>query len=300
MDKFQLPPINEKSSSVFNLKNKVELNEIVRQENSNPNIKLIELARNDVRDGTNTFLPYLKEIKVDINPTEGYKLLPRNEYYPTMLEKYFDTEYKENINLVKILAWRNDTVTQINNYIRARLIDSQEMVAKGDVLTGYKSVIKEKNAMFIPIVKNSVTYLVTSVELIERVLFGETYKVYEVNVKDGELPMFILHRESYITFARECGERLQKAKAYRQWKPYYTFKDTFVLMEPIFDEYSVKLCDKDIDYGYAITVHKSQGSTYNNVGVTLADLYVNFDEEVRRKLIYVAVSRTSKNNYFYV
>jgi ATP-dependent exoDNAse (exonuclease V) alpha subunit len=48
---------------------------------------------------------------------------------------------------------------------------------------------------------------------------------------------------------------------------------------------------KDFDYGYAITVHKSQGSTYTNVFVDEADIDTNKKHAERNKLKYVAFSR---------
>ena len=56
---------------------------------------------------------------------------------------------------------------------------------------------------------------------------------------------------------------------------------------------------RDIDYGFAISSHKSQGSTYNTVFVDVNDMiydkngkpYTNRDELLRR--LYVACSRAS-------
>ena len=53
--------------------------------------------------------------------------------------------------------------------------------------------------------------------------------------------------------------------------------------------------EKDIDFGYRITIHKSQGSTYENVFINLDDIkkfsHVIGSEQMR-KLLYVGVSRT--------
>jgi ATP-dependent exoDNAse (exonuclease V) alpha subunit len=56
---------------------------------------------------------------------------------------------------------------------------------------------------------------------------------------------------------------------------------------------------RDIDYGFAISSHKSQGSTYKTVFVDVNDMiydkngkpYTNRDELLRR--LYVACSRAS-------
>jgi hypothetical protein len=301
-DKYQLPPVGETISKVFKLKNVVNLETIVRQSNSNPNLKLIELARNDVRDGTDLCIPYLRNIVQDMNGEEGFKLLNKDNYYQSLLELYYDSEYAENPKLVKTLCWTNNAVTSINRYLRSNIIKSDELVAVGDILTGYKTITKEIPAppFYLSIVRNSVDYIVKKVERIDRTIMGCTLSFYAVTVKDSATTMYILHRDSYADFIKEIADRAERGNLFRQWKQYYDFKNEILLMETI--QYGPNIrdkCDKDIDYGYAITVHKSQGSTYTNVGVTLTDILKNRTPPERRKLIYVALSRTSKLNLAY-
>lgn len=49
---------------------------------------------------------------------------------------------------------------------------------------------------------------------------------------------------------------------------------------------------KSLDYGYCISVHKSQGSNYNNVLVDMNNLFICRNKEELRQLQYVALSRT--------
>lgn len=300
-DRYQLPPVGEVISTVFNLPNIIKLNTINRQSESNPNLKLIELARNDVKNGTDTFLNYIKEINMDMNEEEGFKNLSKDAYYNEMLEHYYDSEYSMNPDKAKIICWTNNAVTVINRWIRHFLIKSEELVAVGDILMGYKPITKEVPypPFYIPIIKNAVDYIVTSVKIEDVKVFGAIFKCYIVETKDNNSKMCILHRDSYLSFAEELSQRLYTAKSTNKWKPYYDFKDQIACLEPILDQYKNKLCDKDIDYGYAITVHKSQGSTYENVGITLTDILKNRTAKERRQLIYVALSRTSKLNLIY-
>jgi exodeoxyribonuclease-5 len=48
---------------------------------------------------------------------------------------------------------------------------------------------------------------------------------------------------------------------------------------------------KDMDYGYSITIHKSQGGTFDRVAIDLPDINSVKNEELRRRLIYVGLSR---------
>jgi len=51
---------------------------------------------------------------------------------------------------------------------------------------------------------------------------------------------------------------------------------------------------KDLDYGYAITGHKAQGSTYQHVFVLEDDMSMNPKVKERNQIKYVALTRPSK------
>ena len=52
---------------------------------------------------------------------------------------------------------------------------------------------------------------------------------------------------------------------------------------------------KSFGYGYAMTIHRSQGSSINNVFIDMKDVSVCRDKEELRQLQYVGVSRTKTN-----
>ena len=78
-----------------------------------------------------------------------------------------------------------------------------------------------------------------------------------------------------------------------------------------FEELNIKaFYNKNIDYGYAVTSHKAQGSTYRNVFVDYQNMDNPFNNRIinyngapygneRNMLKYVALSRTSGVNYIY-
>ena len=71
-----------------------------------------------------------------------------------------------------------------------------------------------------------------------------------------------------------------------------------IILQRLWEFYYYKILDQfaDISYGYCITVHKSQGSTYNNVYVDFNNiLNSNFDENQKVKCIYTAITRASLN-----
>lgn len=54
----------------------------------------------------------------------------------------------------------------------------------------------------------------------------------------------------------------------------------------------------DLRPGYAMTIHKSQGSTYKNVFIDVPDILKCRSTELRNRLFYVAISRAQENVYF--
>ena len=57
-------------------------------------------------------------------------------------------------------------------------------------------------------------------------------------------------------------------------------------------------CFAKLNYGYCITVHKSQGSTFENVYIDIDDILNNNNEEETMKCIYTAITRTSNTLQF--
>ena len=116
--------------------------------------------------------------------------------------------------------------------------------------------------------------------------------MFIVNINDHEN----LHR-----YAKLHDQLRDTAKSNKKlWKKYYEFRRSNLLMENI-DKYengllrsSYDIIVRDIYYGYFITIHKSQGSTYKFSAVIESDLNLNPDIVERNKLRYVGFSRPEK------
>lgn len=294
-DSYQLNPVKELSiSKTFLVKHRFTLTEIVRQADSNPNTTLISLAREAV-DNHNAFhnaLQVESNFSVTSGKLEGYNITnSKDTFFTEIITKFSDTEAKYDTNFMKVLCYTNQLAAKINRYVKDVVNPSVNLVAPGDILTGYSNISTKSSGI---LVENGADYIVIEVQ---EKNFSVNKKIYKgLDVKTDTTRFTILHPDSYPKFAEEVEFLYNRAKRERRWRPYFAFRDNFILMHDFYTEDQSLITKKDIDFGYAITVHKSQGSTYNNVAIAYSNLLTCRDEKERARLVYVAVSRTRHVN----
>jgi len=317
-DAYQLPPINEKISMVFSdVINKSTLTTIVRQGDDNPMSIILKMLRADIKYGTENGIKKLIEIQKHIENEKGFHCLSSklDENYGTttfgseLLPYYFSTEYTVNKNFIKFLAYTNDSIEQWSKALRDKLLkeDANNIINVGEVLTGYVSITDRKTNILV--IENSEDYTVT--EVIEGISnFGvQGFFVRLENSRGSTKTVFIVDHNNIEVFKEICIAKLNLATSRRgsYWVAYYAFKNAHLLLKNVakddrrpITEWGNLLCKKDLYYGYGCTVHKSQGSTYDNVAINLQNLYNNRDVSERARLVYVALSRTRNMNLILV
>jgi hypothetical protein len=67
-------------------------------------------------------------------------------------------------------------------------------------------------------------------------------------------------------------------------------------LNKLYKEYQSNIieCFAELNYGYCITVHKSQGSTFKNVFIDMNDILTNNNINETSKCLYTSITRTSK------
>jgi len=91
----------------------------------------------------------------------------------------------------------------------------------------------------------------------------------------------------------------KEKKEIGSWGEYYSFRRQNILMKSITKfrnntpRNKYEKIVKDMDYGFAITGHKSQGSTYNYVFVMCNDIEENWRTKEKNQILYVAITRPS-------
>lgn len=135
---------------------------------------------------------------------------------------------------------------------------------------------------------------------------GQDYNVYRLAVQDhdgGEHDLPVLTPEADAKRKENMAALVEAAQEFRAkmlevpersaawqeldgkrralWGAYYTLEETFA----------------QVDYAYAMTVHKSQGSTFGHAFVDVPDLLSSGG--VQQRILYTAVTRPAKSLTFY-
>lgn len=266
-DEAQIPPVGEPHSPVFYSDYPiVELTEIIRQSEGNP---IIELSRN---------LDLMKS-KVENRTSIGGYIFTEN------LFRVIRTLANVNgTDELKYLAWTNREVDFINFKVRELIYGNPNKVELGESLifnSPYGEYFTNEEIKVKKIVVSEKKYLVyralnpeyntSNLEAPKELVKYVLLKTYEIN--DA---IYVLHEDSEITYkqtVKHIKEMISKNLLY--WNSYYNFIESFA----------------DIKYNHAITVHKSQGSTYNQVIINVSDINYNKDINEREKLFYTAITR---------
>ena len=236
------------------------------------------------------------------------------------------TEYKANPFNFRILSATNAMIPTVNDMIRKQLYgDNPNQIEVGDLLMGYDNVTMNDGEAQAEIIRNSIDYKVASVsnkisKQIISVINGsviaevEGYEVTLVNAMDNETvsdKVFVLDNntstQNLKVIANEIesiNKMISKAFMSRDFdtvriaqKALSDIKLNTITMKDYQENGRLKI-RKSLDYGYAHTIHKSQGGTYDKVMIYYDTITgAKFDADTQQQLKYVAVSRARENVY---
>lgn len=318
-DELQLTPVKEQRiSTVFTNKHKSTLIEIVRQQATNPLIKILSMLREDIPVDGDTFIKYIRANRNNIEDGHGYASV-NNVDFVKVINNYFNSDdFKNNINYVKIGAYTNDRVNQWNRYVRKLTMEANTIIVEGDLLMGYKTIV-DKNLNIV--VTNSTDYVVDDVS--DR-LSDDKFKMFVVNIKDlltgiNNYVYIVDHTdESFKFYYRKLMMLHNRARQAtpldrgKLWNMFYNYKDTYMSMvnfELKYDSGYNAPMSKEIDYAYATTIHKLQGSTITNIMIDNLDISYYSPQfntlryntkynpkaiDTRNRLLYTGLSRASE------
>ncbi len=299
-DEAQLPPVNESISDVF-ASNKIsgisKLSKVERQAGDNPLMSIYDKIRNNITVPRDSF-----EHSTALNSKEqGVSFIASlKEFTNKVISVFNSSSYKEDKDHAKLLTWTNADVKYWNETIRKSIPGTEAgPIVPGDLLMAYNTVTLNRDEVLI---ENSSDYEVVSVYNNSTSFGIPVYNVAIKNIDDEYAPkktVNVVKAEGIPAFIAKHQELLNNAIKYKgkAWIDYFSFKRQHLLLEDVKASNGTLIVKKDLDYGYAITVHKSQGSTYTNVFVNEDNLDRNNNTEERNKLKYVALSRPTNQAY---
>lgn len=274
-DEKQLPPVNEAVSPIFTQGYpEVELTEIIRQGAGNP---IIDLSR-DIKL-VNGNAPSL--VTTESGQYIGYLHTKDREKIYQTLAHYNGTDD------VKYLAWTNIEIEAVNRKVRQIIYGAKpSKVELGETLVfskpyGEHYTNEEVRVVSLAVVPFNLVFP-TARTIIKN---GElqsgpgSYDIEPITVYRVNSDILVLHEESKRKYNELCREL--KNLCIRQTSPWVNY---FWFIEQL----------AQITYNHAITVHKSQGSTYKKAIISVTNINQNRKFEEKCKLFYTAVTRASE------
>ena len=311
-DPAQIPPVGrpdcipfrEELAESYKIKT-VELRTIMRQKEGNAIIDSSVAIRSNIGSPH----PQVDPITNLNEKGEGIEFLNLNSpetrrNFSERLKEYFKTDrFAKDSEYAKIIAWRNKTVDTMNGIIRNVIYGEEAQTSKillGEKLIANNPVIQEGYVALNTNEEFTVTAFDVKTDNLRFMISKNpddepveiTLKYYDADVvylndNDEEIKVGIeiLHEDSEAEFNKFANvlrlRAIEKRGADKSWLHYYNFLRRYA----------------DVNYSYAITAHKSQGSTYNTTFVLEDDINMNLDVVERNRIKYTAYTRASKKVY---
>ena len=269
-DPAQLPPVNEDPSPALEVEGPM-LKQVHRQSSDNPILDLATKVR------TGEVHRFQSRFVDGVGVAITHK---RKAFLDTVLRTFDSEAFAGDATHARLLAYRNKTVRTYNEEIRtARYGDDAPRYEKGEWLVARETWYHDGA----PVIKNSEELRVTKVSTttFEADDMSE-WKVWKLKVRSPHAAfsrtVLVLHEDERERYKNELDRLRTLAKENgARWSAFYELRERFAR----------------VDYAYATTVHKSQGSTFDTVFVDHRDLQVCRGPE-RQALLYVAVTRPSR------
>ena len=277
-DKVQLPPIDSKENSVFNGIQQFKLTEVVRQAMDNPLLKKateIRYAIEAYQDKGTVLDRSILNFK-DYKSDEGITVFSD---FQEWLSVYINATTDKTLS-----AYTNHTVVSYNEFNRKIHLGLKNppYLVPGDVVVLQSAYSSGMNSA-----TNGSTLVVDDPWMSVHDVLKLNY--WEFTCEDyGDLIIKVLDpssKDRYDTLLQKISAGAKKLKADKDhlgaknmWEKFWKVKNEFV----------------EIKYNYAHTIHKLQGSTYEEVYINMKDVLDNvYDDIVLFHLIYVALTRAS-------
>ena len=269
-DPAQLPPVNEDPSPALDVPGPT-LETIHRQAADNPILELATQIRTEADGRFGSTFENGQGVAITRN---------RDEFLDSVLRAFDTDAFQADATHARLLAYRNKTVRRYNREIRtARYGTDADRFVEREWLVATETWFHEG----VPRLTNSEEVRVkkATVDTFEADDQSE-WKTWKLKVRTPGRGLtrtaYVLHEDEFERYENALEKRREAAtEDGSKWDRYYELRERFAR----------------VDYAYATTVHRAQGSTFDTVFVDHRDLQACRGEE-RQALLYVAVTRPAR------
>ena len=280
-DDMQLPPIKETVSPCFTLFETLRLTKVERFD---ANSGIGDLVR-----GIRSAISEERPFKAPDEFGPGVEAVLPAHFIPLLKEHFVPGV---DLDTHRVLAWSNRRVDELNRKIREniygknpdRFYPGERVVTGGPVKRGDVTLLGTDEECEV------VQYRVSTIEEQSTGLEFTAYQLIlqPLHTEDNKRVMVnILHEDAEDDFEVELERRARVARnaprehVGRAWGAFWNLKNLV----------------SDIRYCYCITVHRSQGSTFDHTFVDIKDILRNKIRSERQRLLCVACSRPRHKLY---
>jgi nucleoside-triphosphatase THEP1 len=301
----QLEPIretpSEKPSPIFSTENKAMLTTRIRQGEGHPVLEYADFYWDNSQQEYPVNNPVPPEMRVNKEIGDSKILFYKSiiEIYTQLEQKFRDAISDFNPNKIKIVTYKNITRQDINKYFHNILFTDKETGDIREYNKGELIIFNDSYEQGLVNIENASEYQIKRVMSTKIMVDDCEIKVYslQIDVYDEDdqyisVDIKTLAENSKETYKKYVSKLFAKAKALPEKS-----KERAKAMA---DAWTEKNRYANIDYAYAITSHKSQGSTYESVVVHESDiLSTQISVRTKSRAIYTALTR-AKNEVFII
>lgn len=294
-DPCQIPPVNKVECIPFDVEKRVKycievfsLTKIVRQAEGNPLIAASmrirdKLDRGDIDLGGDNIVDGAGIVELSSSEERDQKAL-----LAMLKAHYTSPNYIADPDFIKIIAYTNDSVDSANELVRGMIYGrKRKFLEPGERLVASKPIMRDRVIQF----QTSDEMQVESYEVKTDKPTDAKWKVkyYETVVRHREKNgstrsvIWIVHEDS----ADECERVMKEMVAFAKSRP----PKSDEMRRAWVDFYAFQRRYAAVKYAYAITAHKSQGSTYDNAVVMVYDIATIRRIVDRNRILYTACTR---------
>jgi energy-coupling factor transporter ATP-binding protein EcfA2 len=277
-DPAQLNPVNELKSPSFTVPDKAILTQVVRQGDGNPLLEVLKRCRQAMKQRS----PFQPLMHTTEDRQSGMVLVNSTTLLNYACKRV--QQFEQEPNRFRILCWTNKRVDYYNRLLRRQLYGNHasRFLVSERLITMESATAPDGKMVVLP---TSIEFTITNIE--EQRYEG--YRTWCLTVLpdsyETERQLYILHEDEQLRFDSESQRLLNDAKRNPfLWRRYYRHLETFAQVRPCF----------------ALTVHNSQGSTFEEVGIDGDDLRKRLGDGDRssireyNRLFYVGASRAKR------